>query len=176
MVALTRDGRPAPNGTAGMCKSCKDGHCSVCASDDCTCADRRKHTRRPSYGRVGVAHTNGNMSSSVRRLAAVNGESPAPALVEPHIELVRSDPPEKPKKVKPLSLVEKVRPLLEQLMAEDNHERHRIVLFAGAKRAAHNRSRLAAAYGEFKWEAFAIPEVDQSAIWVTWTGARKVLS
>ena len=102
------------------------------------------------------------------------GTGPGP-LTAPLFELVRSDPPEKVRKPHRTSLIEKVRPLLEQLMADANEDWHRIALYPKAHAAAPNKGRLAKAYGEFEWRAVRLPEVDQSAIYVRWLGQAPVV-
>jgi hypothetical protein len=165
MVLLTKEGVPRLDVEPGRCRPCRDGRCAACASDSCSCPDKRKHRSRPGF----AGRTNGAPASP----ANGSGDS---QLAAPVFQLVKADPPEKVRKPSRTSLIEKVRPLLEQLMAAGERDWHRIALYPKARAAAPNKGRLAKAYGEFEWRAVRLPEVDQSAIYVRWTGSGRVLS
>lgn len=173
---------------AGFCNWCRQGDHAVCASVMCKCT-QVAHRNRPKPGADGpAARRNGggstpsaqrpadddNPLADVRRRA--NGAASRPPKAkptEPVWELVKADPPAPPEKPRRLTVVEKARPLLEQLMAEDLRDWHRIAVFPSSMAAGQTKGRLARRYREFDFRAVRVPEISQSAIYVRWVGKRE---
>lgn len=160
---------------AGFCSNCRAGSHALCASPTCSCPDARRHRGRPDYAKVPTnqrrpANHNGNRSE-IRGGGLAS--SPAKAKpTKPVFELVRADPPA-PRSSK-TTLVERARPLLEQLMAADERDWHRLAVLPSTAGAGHARARMAKAYGAKEWEFVAarLDEVDQSALYVRWLGVK----
>lgn len=92
----------------------------------------------------------------------------------PVVELVKAEPPEKPRK---LSLAEQVRPLLEEILTTQDRDWFRVILFFKANQANFNIKRLVESHSktEWEWRAVKLVEVDQSAIYVRWVGKDGVI-
>ncbi|MFP5376920.1 MAG: hypothetical protein ACLGIO_09090 [Acidimicrobiia bacterium] len=183
MVMLTDDGRPVTDAKAGRCQPCREGHHVLCASDTCACPDRRRHTRRPSYGRTNGSPARAGASPAPPRPAPAPRPTPPRSLnrqakpagpAEVVFELVEADPPAPPAKPKRLTNAERARPLLEQIMAEGRTKWQRLAIHPSARGAGQLVGAFRKAYPPSEWEfkAVAIPEVGQSAVYVRWLGEK----
>jgi len=177
-------------GVIVRCPDCREGRHGDCTSPKCTCPDARKHRNRPGYaGRqstngAAVAPTRSNGSAS----AAANGTPPRPTepppapasnggKAKPHWELVRTDPPpDTPPRWK-VTLIERARPFLEDIVAAGSRDWHRVAIYPTTGGAGLAAARLAKRYGagEWEWTTRRNPDTGQSAIYVRWTGKGTVL-
>jgi hypothetical protein len=103
------------NEKAGWCSMCRSDMHSMCASDSCTCPDRRRHRARPSFaGRdasVTPVNQNRKTSPSAPAKELTVAAAPKPPAVEPVIALVEETPPEPERK---LSTVDQVLELVQE--------------------------------------------------------------
>lgn len=162
---MTTTAPAAVDAKAGFCSFCRGGNHALCASETCACSQ----TRHPGRHRSGGAAR----PTPPRPPKAAGKSPPAPPKparpTEPVWELVRADPPTPPPK-----MAERVRPMLEQLMAEENREWHRVVIFPKPGSAGYVKGRLAKLYPrEWEWKAVRLDDVGQSAIYVRWRGGGK---
>lgn len=154
------------NTKTGWCSMCRSGDHPLCASGSCRCPGFGKHPNRPSPDRIDKPATPRPTPARTAPKAS------KPTISAPVWELVKADPPAPPPKPKRLTVVERARPLLEQLMAEGEKSWHRIAVFPSSMGAGQTRTRLAKEYREFEFKAVRVPEISQSAIYVRWTGEK----
>lgn len=157
---------------AGYCSFCRQGSHALCASSSCRCPQPRRHPRRPTAtaDRPG-APTNGlAVHTHVHVPPAPPPKKPAKGRPDPDFTLVKADPPAPPRPSYRKTLVEKIRPSLEQIMAEGSHDWYRVALYEG-RGAGVAKGRLAKAYRtEWEWRSVWLPETGQSAVYVRWLG------
>lgn len=148
---------------AEVCGSCRRSQHTLCTKPACGCLFERHPNRRAP-------------DTATRAPATGNGTAPAkptpPKLREPVWGLVRADPPPPRPKPKKLTAVERARPLVEQLMAEENREWHRFAVFPSSMSAGQTKGRVAKAYREFEFLAVRVPDISQSALYGRWTGEK----
>lgn len=100
----------AVNEKAGWCSMCRGDMHSMCASDSCTCPDKRRHRGRPSFaGRdatvTPIAQNRKTPPPAAERTTVANATPEKAPAAEPIIELVEEEPPATPVK---LTLVDQV--------------------------------------------------------------------
>lgn len=180
---------------AGYSSMCRRGDHGICATAKakCTCechgaARRFLQDNRAATGAPPAAAVRPARKAAPARPPATP-PPPPPSLVRrsgggpgakppPHFELVKADPPAQPdKKQYRKTIAEQVRPLLEEVLVSGERCWFRIVLFHTANQASFNVGRLRKAYGPGEWEfrAAHLDEVDQSAMYVRWTGTASVM-
>ena len=178
-MAATAPAEVRRDAKAGYCSRCRNGQHSLCASpaDRCGCP-YREHPNRPGASPA----ADGPLADVERRAQASAAPAPkastppakaAAKLREPAWQLVKADPPAPPPpKPKRLTVVERARPFVEQLVAEGDRDWHRFAIFPGAQAASQCRARIAKAYPEMEFKAVRVAEIGQSALYGRWTGKR----
>ena len=161
---------------SGYCSMCRSGSHALCGSPSCRCRGGTHPNRPDAVARRRAAPSNGSASRVMARDAsrAADGATTRQKakVTEPVWELVKADPPAPPPKPQRLTLVERARPFLEELMAQGNHDWHRVVVFPSSMAAGQATGRLRKAYREFEWKGCRVPDIGQSAVYVKWTGGK----
>ena len=153
-----RAAEPAGSAAAEVCGSCRRSQHTNCTRATCTCPFERHPKRRAAASGPEEAKPPAKAAAKLR---------------EPVWQLVKADPPAPPPpKPKRLTVVERARPFVEQLVAEGDRDWHRFAIFPSSMAAAQTKGRVAKAYPEFVFKAVRVAEIGQSALYGRWTGKR----
>ena len=188
-VTIPPTPKPDPTAAEAICGYCRGRRHQVCRGGSCTCTKGSHPNRRPAPAPVAPPHPQADaLPDAESPLADVERRaqaSAAPAskastppkaaakLREPVWQLVKADPPAPPApKPKRLTVVERARPFVEQIVAEGDRDWYRFAIFPSSMAAAQCRARIAKAYPEFEFKAVRVAEIGQSALYRRWTGKR----
>lgn len=154
-ATVEKPARPSRMSVSSMCRDSKHRSCKELRMK-CTCDCHQAAV-------AAVAHANGTAKKAART-----------PVRQPVIELVKADPPT-PVKIRKPTLSEQIRPLLEQILVDEDHDWYRVALFFKARQASMNLKRVREAHSkaEWEWRAARLDEVEQSAIYVRWIGKER---